>query len=93
MWSVVSGTAVLAPGGAARIGLTYTFPGAVVTEGALIRASINLDTFSGAWDDNGNRAAFVHFVNQLNRPLTGGAANITCFSHPLTDGNRTRSYW
>jgi len=33
MWSVVSGTAVLAPGGVARIGLTYTFPGAAVTEG------------------------------------------------------------
>jgi hypothetical protein len=112
MWSVVLGTAVLAPGGVARIGLSYTFPGAAVTEGALIRASIDLATFSGTWDDNGTHAgtfmfapnggtggrvrdpwsphsnAFTHFVNQFNRPPAGGAAtNITCFSHPLTDGN------
>lgn len=111
MWSVVSGTAVLAPGNAARLGLTYTFPGGAITEGALIRATIDLGTFSGTWDDNGSHSGafvfapsggsggplrdpatpsngFVHRVTTSNRPaVSSGASNITCFSHPLTDGN------
>lgn len=71
-------------------------------EGTTIYAYLDLATLAGSWRDDGGRSgpltpvagpvagtnprgstgnAFLHVVNAQNR-----TNNITCFSHPLTDG-------
>lgn len=90
MWSVVSGTAVLAPGNVARLGLTYTFPGGAITEGALIRATIDLGTFSGTWDDNGSHSGAFVFAPSggSGGPLRDPATPSNAFVHRVTTSNR-----
>lgn len=105
--AVVTGIALLGPIGWVHLGLTTMSPDGAVTEGALVRASIDLASLSGEWSDNGGQrgsfvfspgtgtlgprrglvpSSFVHFVTSTNRmPVPN--PGISCFSHPLTDGN------
>ncbi len=99
----VEGSAVLASDGTAMVGLNTSIPGGFTNEGGRVVLRIDTTTLNGSWQDDVGRSgallrvstptragtqrgshsnSFLHEVTADNR---GG--NISCFSHPRSDGN------
>lgn len=99
----VEGSAVLDDNGVARVGLSTGVPSGFTFEGNRVILSIDTASLNGGWADDAGRAgallrvstptrggtqrgshsnSFLHEVTADNR-----VGNISCFSHPRSDGN------